>query len=206
MDANMSAYVQNPYAILIVSPVIKRHLLASPLPDVAPLQAARRTRTASQVEEESFAYLETVHFVAGGEVIMQVPLLFLYGLQARRGGVPASDQEGPALPCTSCTSAVVYMQTRGGHDPEGALFCVDPEKLKKAPANTENHTKELRQLLRDSKQIIVTKNEVGEVHGTAVNIPVAHGGLMGLDLPWLKKTEDCVCCRDMPRHDPTPLI
>ena len=139
------------------------------------------------------AYYDTVHYVGAGQQdlgdVSRVPLLFLYGLQARPGGRPSGESDGevpnvhPAEP-----TAVVCMQTNGGYDPRFSQYLVDPDHLMKVDASAA--CQELRELVKVAQVATATRNTRCEVMMTEVNIPVADPELVGVSLPWLRP-EDC---------------
>ena len=75
-----------------------------------------------------------------GMVAKRVPLLFMYGIQARVGGalvdIEADHRPLPQLEALATTAAVVYMQTSGGDRPSGTYYLVDPELLEAAESET----------------------------------------------------------------------
>jgi hypothetical protein len=203
MAENMAEYVKPEYTVLMISPLIVKHHMGTPGADCMPVARSRRgenSRSDRVAEAEQFMYMDTVNFVGAGSEAMKVPLIFLYGLQARRGGdYEYESVEDPRVQAIATTTAVVYMQTSGGDEPSGAYFLANPKMLQmtqKPPADS----KSLRQMIIDNKVVIPTRNTGGELRGSVINLPLADPGLLGAGAPWLRSKEDCTSSARISPH------
>ena len=150
--------------------------------------------------------MDTVYFQGAGPAASKVPLIFMWGVQARRSQFPEGGLRGlrPELQAIAKTAAVVFMQTytEDNQNPDGALYLVDPNQLKMAPAGKEADTKDLRQIAGDQSVLNATLNlsRFGQLErnpgwqATNVNIPSVDAALIGASdsWMWLRTKEDCV--------------
>ena len=208
---NMAEYIKPNYTVMIASPVMERRDTGRD-PSGASVATHRSRHTTSQEPPRVLAYYDTVHYVGADQqdlgAVSRVPLLFLYGLQARPGGPPSAESEGgvfggvpkvhPAEP-----TAVVCMQTSGGYAPTFSQHLVDPDCLVKVDAS--NACQELRELVKNVGVATATRNNLSEVMTTEVKIPLADPDLMGACLPFLAP-EDCAPCVTQPNQPTTAKL
>ena len=120
--------------VLLISPVIERGTVDTES------QARSGTRGTSTKQLSQLKFEDIVCHTGAGMVAQRVPLLFMYGIQARVGGalvdIEADHRPLPQLEALATTAAVVYMQTSGGDRPSGTYYLVDPELLEAAESES----------------------------------------------------------------------
>ena len=192
-ENNFVAYVLMSYHLVLVSPrICYEEMQAALAPSI---RTTRKSEAQDLTRRANFTYGEVVYFNAAGKMASSIPMLFLSGVQVRKGGTATGkvkEAECVVQPefVAKCAyfkkvKAVVFMQTApqtNDNPADGECFVVDPHhliKLESAPVSEEEakalkgEEEELHTLFKQLQVLVPAACTGGEFGTTSVNIPCA---------------------------------